>query len=182
MKEVIVVEGKNDYHAVKRAEPKAEIITTSGFGISAETMARIKRAYKKRGVIILMDPDHVGEIIRKKLAAQFPKAKHAFVSREKAIENDDIGIENAQPGEIKRALSKVRTTGSQIEQEFNMDDLLFAKLTISSKSAKRRAKLGALLGIGYGNSKTFLKRLNQFDVTREEFNEGLKKLDGEQNV
>ncbi|WP_350343716.1 ribonuclease M5 [Proteinivorax tanatarense] len=179
MKEVIIVEGKNDYHAVKRAEPTAEIITTSGFGLNSQIMDRIDKAYSKRGIIILMDPDHVGEVIRKKISAKYPKAKHAFVCREKATENGDIGIENAKPDEIRKALKKLRTKDFEKRNEFKMSDLVTFKLTISSEAAKRRAKLGSILGIGYGNSKTFLKRLNQFGVTREEFNRGLQALDGE---
>ena len=40
----------------------------------------------------------------------------------------------------------------------------------------RRDKLAALLGIGYGNAKCFLQRLNTYGVTREEFNSALAEI------
>ena len=64
IKETIVVEGKNDAAAVKRAVD-ADVIITSGFGISSETLRLIKLAQYKNGVIVLTDPDFIGEKIRK---------------------------------------------------------------------------------------------------------------------
>ena len=49
-------------------------------------------------------------------------------------------------------------------------------LSGSADSAKLRDKIGAELGIGYGNVKTFVKRLNSYGVTREEFTDSLKKF------
>jgi ribonuclease M5 len=45
IKEIIVVEGRDDEAAVKRAVD-AETIATHGFGIRAETLARIAKAYQ----------------------------------------------------------------------------------------------------------------------------------------
>ena len=63
IKEVIVVEGRDDITAVKKAVD-AEIIATSGFGINAKIIERIKEAQKRKGVIVLTDPDFAGEKIR----------------------------------------------------------------------------------------------------------------------
>ena len=43
-------------------------------------------------------------------------------------------------------------------------------------SSKLRDKVGAALGLGYGNVKTFVRRLNSYGVTREEFLEALKNV------
>ena len=51
IKEIIVVEGRDDVTAVKRALD-AELITTGGFGFPKGVMERIKAAQKRRGVII----------------------------------------------------------------------------------------------------------------------------------
>lgn len=59
IKEVIVVEGKDDLAAVKRA-CQAEVIITNGLGITAEKIAEIKAAQERCGVIILTDPDYPG--------------------------------------------------------------------------------------------------------------------------
>ena len=42
------------------------------------------------------------------------------------------------------------------------------------QSSHKRDKIGRILGIGYGNSKQFLSRLNNYGVTRKEFDQALK--------
>ena len=37
-------------------------------------------------------------------------------------------------------------------------------------------KLGAALGIGYGNGRAFLKKLNQFSIRREDFEKKLREI------
>ena len=64
IKEVIVVEGRDDITAVKRAV-EAEVIAVGGFGINKRVIDRIKEAQKRQGVIVLTDPDFAGEKIRK---------------------------------------------------------------------------------------------------------------------
>lgn len=64
IKEIIVVEGRDDAAAVRRAID-ADVIAIHGFGIDRETWTELELAYKKRGLIILTDPDHAGEQIRK---------------------------------------------------------------------------------------------------------------------
>ena len=61
---------------------------------------QIRVAYEKRGIIILTDPDTAGERIRRVLTKKFPNAQHAFVPRDEAYANDDIGIEQASPESI----------------------------------------------------------------------------------
>lgn len=45
------------------------------------------------------------------------------------------------------------------------------------RAKARREQLGNLLSIGYGNSKSFLRKLNQFQISREEFLEKVKELE-----
>ena len=59
--------------AVSRAAD-ALIIPTHGFGITKETWDVTAKAYEEKGLIILTDPDHAGEQIRKKLTEKFPDA------------------------------------------------------------------------------------------------------------
>ena len=175
IKEVIVVEGKDDASAVKKAI-KAEIITTGGFGFPKGTMDRIKEAQKRCGVIIFTDPDFAGEKIRKKISNEVKGCKHAFLPREEAKKDGDIGIENASTKSILNALSKVRTENNIIRNEFKQVDLIKNGLIGDDNSSDRRDEVGKILGIGYGNAKQFLNRLNNYGVTREEFNEALEKL------
>ncbi|MPN32516.1 Ribonuclease M5 [bioreactor metagenome] len=176
IKEVIVVEGKQDVQAVRRAVD-ADCIITGGFSLSSHTIDQIKHAYNKRGIIILTDPDSAGERIRKYLTERFPEAKHAFVPREAASANNDIGIEQASPDAIRAALTKVRYLEWKPSQEFSWADIVDAALTGIPDATRRRAVLGAELGIGYANAKGFLQRLNNYGVTRQEFESALKKLE-----
>lgn len=175
IKEVIVVEGRDDIDAVKRAVD-AELIATSGFGIREETIERIKSAASRNGVIIFTDPDHAGERIRKIISSRVPGCKHAFLPREYAIKDGDIGIENASPESIRDALSKVKTELGDARGEFTIRDLFINGLEGSGDAVKRRDFVGKELGIGYGNAKRFLSRLNRYGITREEFEAAVNKL------
>ena len=172
IKEVLVVEGKMDIVAIDKAV-EADCIITGGFSLKPKTLDDIEKAYKKRGIIILTDPDCAGERIRKFLAKRFPEAKHAFVPKEDATANDDIGIEQVSPEAIRTALEKVRTLDWNPTNEFTSADLIMNGLSGSNASSERRAVIGAKLGIGYANAKTFLTRLNHYGVTREEFEKAI---------
>ena len=175
LKEVLIVEGKSDVAAVNRAV-EADCITTGGFHFSRRTLADIAAAYHRRGIIILTDPDSAGENIRNFLTRKFPEAKHAYIPRDEATANDDVGIEQASPESIRRALSKVRTLQINPRAEFTTAEMVALKLAGGADSSKLRDKIGAILGIGYGNVKTFVRRLNNYGVTRAEFTAALKNI------
>lgn len=172
IKEVIVVEGQDDISAVKRAVD-AEVIATRGFGITTATIERIRIARERCGVIIFTDPDHAGERIRRIIEKRVPGCKHAFLPRDKAILNGDIGIENASPQSIIDALSKVKTEVFENRCEFTMNDLFYAGLSGTANAAAGRDEVGKILGIGYGNAKQFLNRLNRYGITRFEYNNAI---------
>ncbi|WP_425446804.1 ribonuclease M5 [Dethiothermospora halolimnae] len=177
IKEVIVVEGKDDVAAIKRAVD-AEIITTGGLGFPKGVMERIKLAAKNKGIIIFTDPDYPGEKIRKMISREVKNCKHAFLPKDKAIKGDNVGIENAKPEDIIDALKRVRVESTDSRTEFKRTDLFLHKLIGIEGSSNRRGKLGRILGIGYCNSKQFLKRLNNYGITREEFNDAIRRIDG----
>ena len=177
IKEVLVVEGKMDVAAIDRAV-EADCIITGGFRLAPRTLKDIEHAYRRRGIIILTDPDTAGERIRKFLSKRFPGAKHAFVPREEATANDDVGIEQASPGAIRKALEHVRTSSWKPSEEFTERDLMKWGLSGSRDAVSLRGKAGGMLGIGFANGKTFLKRLNNYGVTREEFESVMKNLSG----
>ena len=172
IKEVIIVEGKSDVAAVRRAV-EADCITTGGFHFTARVLKDIKAAYERRGIIILTDPDSAGENIRSFLSKKFPQAKHAYIPRDEATANDDVGVEQASPESIRKALSKVRTMELEPRAEFTAAEMVTYKLAGVEDSSTLRDKVGAALGIGYGNVKTFVRRLNNYGVTRQEFMEAL---------
>lgn len=173
IKEVLVVEGRSDIARIQASHIEADMIKTDGFNLRPETIRQIQCAYEKRGIIILTDPDSAGERIRKYLTERFPHAKHAFIPRKDAIANGDLGVEQASPEAIRLALEKTRCAVYEPEERFTMSDLVAAGLNGSPEAAERRADVGAALGIGYGNAKQFLKRLNHYGVTWDEWEQAL---------
>lgn len=167
IKETIVVEGRDDETAVLAAV-EANIICTHGYGINQDILDLIEGAYKKTGIIIFTDPDHAGQKIRERLTKLFPDAKQAYLTKNQAFKEGDIGIENAVPSDIQRALEAACAEHSENNDPLSMSDLIELGLSGQEDSAERRAKAGAILGIGSGNAKTFLKRLNFMMISKKE--------------
>lgn len=174
--EIIVVEGKNDIFKVKRAVD-ADVISVSGQGINKEMIEYLKTLEKKRGIIVLMDPDGPGEKIRAIITNHIPKAKHAFISKDKALLNGDVGVENASIKSIKDSLKNLLTTG-QIEGDLIMQDLLTYKLVATDNSRILRKKLSQYLKFGECNGKTLLKRLNMLNITKDKLENLMVKING----
>lgn len=168
IKEAIVVEGRDDTAVVSQVTD-ALIIETHGFGIKRQTWELLEKAYEEKGLIILTDPDFSGEEIRKQLIKRFPNSKHSYMPRKKATKDNDIGIENASPEDVAAALKKVCTIGGETQGGFTQKDLDEAGLIGRPESKALRTIAGDILGIGYGNSNAFLKKLNGFGVSREAF-------------
>ncbi len=83
-KQIIVVEGKDDTAAIKRAV-EADTIETNGSALNDSVIAQIKLAKQRRGVIIFTDPDYPGERIRRIINEQVPGCGHAFLPKQEAI-------------------------------------------------------------------------------------------------
>ncbi|MBR4421464.1 MAG: toprim domain-containing protein, partial [Erysipelotrichaceae bacterium] len=63
IREVIVVEGKNDTRRLQ-AFFDVDTIETHGLGLKKETIDFIRKVNEERGVILFLDPDHPGEKLR----------------------------------------------------------------------------------------------------------------------
>lgn len=176
IKEVIVVEGKDDVAAVKRAVD-CEIITTDGHHFPKDLFKRIKKAQEEKGVIVLTDPDYAGEKIRKAINKAVPGVKNAFLPRDLSIKNEDIGIENAKPEDIIEALKNAKAVYESPRVEFSFQDLVEYGI-VGPGSKDLRIFLGKELSIGYANGKQFLKRLNNYNIEREQLEEKILKYHG----
>lgn len=170
LKEIIVVEGKDDTTAIKRAVD-ADTIETNGSAINQETIEKIKLAQSIRGVIIFTDPDYPGEKIRKTISGKVPGCKHAFLTKEAAISKTGkgLGVEHADPQVIVEALKDAHFMHDAIVEEISQEDLLDAGLIGGNGAKERRLKLGKLLKIGYTNGKQLHKRLMMFQISRQDF-------------
>ena len=168
----IIVEGRDDVDAVSRAAD-ALIIPTHGFGIRESTWEVMEKAYNEIGVIILTDPDHAGEAIRRRLTERFPDAVQCYMAREDAEKDDDIGIENARPEDIREALERALAMHESAagpgadrpeDREVTMRDLTDLGLAGTPGAAESRAAVSRELGIGYCNARLMLTRLRGFGI------------------
>lgn len=175
LKEIVVVEGQNDRSVVQRAV-EADIIITGGARIRRDVWQQLQTAYERRGLILLLDPDQAGDAIRRRLAAKFPLAKHAFVPRRAATANNDVGIEQASPEAVASALAAARSESITPVERFSLSDLYVNELVGAIGAEERRARLGELLGIGYANARQFVNRLNRYGIQMEEFARALAAL------
>ncbi|UOQ95683.1 ribonuclease M5 [Halobacillus shinanisalinarum] len=169
IKEIIVVEGKDDTAKVRQAV-NADTIETNGSAIDDLVIAQIRHANEKRGVIIFTDPDYPGERIRHIVDQHVQGCKHAFLSKEHARANKDrgIGIEHASIDHIRQALSLVYELSDPALSEIAKDDLIGFGLIGGPSASKRREKLGDRLHIGKTNGKQLLRRLNMFHITKNQ--------------
>ena len=188
VEELIVVEGKNDAHAIRQALGKVDIVWTEGFGLTEKKLNLISEMAERRGVIICTDPDFVGKQIRDRISARVPKAKHVFFSRRAALnkKGNDIGIENVSSADIRTAFKKVldeerpleRSSEGDSDSVIQIKDLLDNGLVGQESSAEKRNALGKILGVGDNNAKQFLFRINRFRISKEDFFKALKSVEG----
>jgi len=178
IKEVIIVEGKNDTHKIKQAVD-ADTIETNGAGMTQETISLIKHAQKKRGVIIFTDPDFAGNLIRKRINKIVPGCKHAYLPKHEAQpqkEHASVGIEHASNEAIQLALQNVKEIKALHVSDIERADLLSYGLIGTADAKEKRELLGARLHIGYANAKQLLQRLHMFNISKDELNAAMKRI------
>lgn len=177
IKEIIIVEGRDDITAIKRVVD-AHIIALNGFSaLSKKTINKIVNLSKENELILFTDPDYAGKKIRDTLKKYIPNIKHAFISRKDATKNKNVGVENANDKAILDALKNLITEKNENnDYTFTMQDLIENELCSGKNAKERRIELGDYLKIGYYNSKQLLNALNSFSITKEQFDLAVKKL------
>lgn len=173
IKEVIVVEGKNDTN-VLQSYLECDTIETHGTSMGEEVFAQVELANKTRGVIIFTDPDHPGEKIRTAINQRVPGCKNAFIDVHKAKTPKKVGVEHANKQDILEALGHLMTY-----DEHHKDTLSFAEyidLGFQGRidSAKKREVVARALFLGKPNAKTLFKRLNMLQMTKDMVEELMK--------
>jgi ribonuclease M5 len=123
IEEAVVVEGRYDKSAV-RAAVECCVITTSGFGIfhDKEKLELLRTLAVRRGIILLMDSDGAGFVIRGRLRGMIGQGvvKHAYIpdtpGRERRKRTDSgegkLGVEAMGTDIIIRALERAGATFS----------------------------------------------------------------------
>ncbi len=177
IKEIIVVEGKDDIIAVKRAfKGNIDVVATHGLGIKKNLLDELVKLNETKGIIVLTDPDYAGKRISNMIREYVPNAKFASISRNDATKGDNIGVENASDEAIIKAIDKARPIYEESKEIFSMEDIIDNGFSGLQNSKERRIKFCKIVGITYCNAKQLLTRLNAFGITREEFEKAVKQL------
>ena len=172
--EIVVVEGLHDLERLKKIFPDMDILITNGSEIE-ENLPVIVEASKKRDIILFLDPDYPGERIRKRIQEVIPNAKHAFLKKDLAISKNKkkVGIEHAKDSDLIDALNNCLTPDESTNLVTYLD-LYNLGLFGNKDSQKLRDKVCEKLNLGHTNGKTFLKRINMFNITIKEVEKALK--------
>lgn len=179
IKEVIIVEGKNDTKQILKAVD-ALTIETRGSALDAEIMDLIERADAERGIIILTDPDYAGEKIRKQISSELPWAKHAFITPKEGHPSNQgsLGVEHADPETIRKALEGKYTPAREMAPMISRKELRHLGLIDCPQARQKREKLGEFLRIGYANGKQLQKRLQLFNISLADVQDALRQIEG----
>lgn len=165
--EVIVVEGKNDQERIERLFKGVLVVTTNGSEISDDTINTLKTLSKNHDIILLLDPDYPGERIRS-IISNHVTVKHAFIKKEDAISSNKkkVGVEHATDEVIINSLNNLLTQSDKMNLiDYSM--LISIGLAGDSKSSELRKNISNYLNIGNPNAKSFLKRINMLDLSKE---------------
>jgi ribonuclease M5 len=177
IKEIIVVEGKDDTKRIKLAV-NADTLETNGSAISQTCLEQIKLLQEARGVIVFCDPDFSGEKIRQTISQHVPGIKHAFLNKDQAVpdKKGSLGVEHASLAAIREALQHLYTEMPAQQPQISRQMLNRAGLLAGPGAKQKRARLGEVLKIGYTNGKRLYERLNLFQITPASFQTAMKKV------
>lgn len=179
IKEIIVVEGKDDVTALKRVVD-GQIISVNGFsGLNRSVINKLIELSKYNDLILFMDPDHAGKKIRYTISKHIKNVKHVFISKNDASKSHstgiNVGVENASDKSLLDALKNVVSICDNLKNNsYTNDDLINNGLIGKSDSKLRRLILGDVLKIGYYNSKQLLKMLNGINIEKKEFEKAIE--------
>lgn len=183
IKEIIVVEGVNDTKNLQRFLD-VDTIETGGSAIDQPTLDLIEKAQAHRGVIVLTDPDHPGEKIRKTIAQHIPEVTHAFITQKEGrpTHKGSVGVEHASREAILYALRHKYQPQWIDSPQISRAFLRKMHLLDHPQAQANRNVLAKYFRIGHVNGKQLKKRLELFDISEEEVLQALETIKrGEKN-
>ncbi|MDE6473002.1 MAG: ribonuclease M5 [Ureaplasma sp.] len=169
---VIVVEGNTDKSRLNKLLDNPQIITTNGSDLNQQTLSLIKNISKSKKIILFLDPDYMGEKIRKKIADVLENNYyHCFVKKTDMKKDAvKIGIAEATDEAILEALKNMiafnKTDNSLTLQEYN---------SLNLNSVKKRLFICDYYKISYCNNKQLFKRLNMMNLSIDNLKEVMDK-------
>ena len=170
LKEVIVVEGYHDLSKLKEINANWDVTITNGSEVSKKTLDELKILNKQRGLILFLDPDMQGERIRRLINDYVGDTLHAFLPKHQCISRNrkKVGIEHADKKYIIQAISNVKSGEYKSNLEIELKDLYQLGLIGDKDSKNKRKRISEQFGIGLCNGKSLCRKLNMFNISKEE--------------
>lgn len=165
IKEIIVVEGKEDTRRLKEVFGDIHTIETRGSAIDEDTINLIRKAQQTHGVIIFTDPDYPGQKIRKVIEKRVPGCRHAYIEKDKAIcaKKHKVGVEHCCDEDLRTALANLTHVYPE-SSPITFKHLLDWGLVAGNNSSAKREYLGKKLSLGHNNAKQLLQKLQLFNI------------------
>ena len=197
IKEAIVVEGRYD-KAKLASLVDGLIVETEGFGIfrDREKIHYLRTLARERGLILLLDSDGAGFLIRGRLSSLLPKegVKHAYIpdvpgkERRKAAPSKEgkLGVEGMTLETLRAVLERAGCSPERgTDEKITKTDFYALGLTGGRDSRERRKRLQRELALPeHLSANGFLQAVNAL-YSREEFlqlaSQYLKREDGTWN-
>lgn len=176
---LLVVEGKTDIDFLS-SFIDAEFYSVNGSSISQKDYDYINEVLKKGiEVIVLTDPDFPGAQIRNKIKEHCEGVSEAYVTKEKSIKKNKVGVAEGEKEDILNALNnrliyKKFPRGNLKTPILSHFDLYKLGLTGQEDSNKKKEIISKKYYLGFNNSKQLLKKLNLLNISYEELEEVLK--------
>lgn len=168
IKEVIVVEGKEDTRRLREVYEGIYTIETGGSALNEQTIELIKHAQQTRGVIILTDPDYPGMQIRSIINERVPGCQNAYVNREEAKDHKTgkVGVEHCSKETIQKALANITRINSK-PTSVQYYDLMALGYVGKPYSQALRQVVSEALRLGHNNAKQFYRKVLMFNISYE---------------
>lgn len=169
-KYLYVVEGNSDEDRLKKLHV-TYIIKTGGKFIRPDILLFLKEVVKKRGIILLTDPDGPGKEIANHVQSRVRTCILLKAEKKKAIYHGKVGIAEMKLTDIEELihpyLKKDKEISENILTNIDMVDLGL----VGDK--QKRMKLIEKYHIPYTSSKNVLDCLNMLAISRDELEKEL---------
>ena len=164
---IIVVEGITDVSFLSQFID-AEFVTTNGSEVPMDVIKYLQKSREKRDIFVLTDPDSPGKKIRDTLDQYIPNLKHCFVSKERSIKKNKVGVAESTKEEVLKAIENYIQTNKTNIGSITHSDLVQLGLEGQEDSVSHREKVISTFHLGHCNAKTFLKRVNYSNLTLDD--------------
>ena len=167
--DLIVVEGKSDVDFLS-SFLDADFYKVNGSAINEKDIKYLKEVIKKRGIIVLTDPDYPGLQIRNKINKEIPEVKNAYVRKEVSIKR--------HKEEVLNSLKNIKSNENHKKGNLSVNDLYDLGLSGIESSRELRKLVCERLNIGFNNTKRMLEKINLLNISKNEIEEIIKDVNG----